>query len=70
MRLLHPAVAFRALASLRLGRHFRHSQRRRVETAWFGGVDPRLQKPSSVAGFDIELVILASTMTIVAQHPG
>ena len=35
-----------------------------------GVVDQTLAKPSSVAGFDIEPVILASTMTVVAQHPG
>jgi hypothetical protein len=35
-----------------------------------GVVDQKLAKPSSVAGFDIEPVILASSMKIVAEHPG
>jgi hypothetical protein len=34
-----------------------------------GVVDQKLQKPMSVLGFDIEPVILASKVTIVAQHP-
>ena len=34
-----------------------------------GVVDQKLAKPNSVAGFDIEPVILASSMKIVAQHP-
>jgi hypothetical protein len=34
-----------------------------------GVVDQKLVKPSSVAGFDIEPVILASTIKIVSQHP-
>ena len=34
-----------------------------------GVVDQKLPKPGSMAGFDIEPVILASTMKVVALHP-